>query len=336
MQDVIVVGAGPAGCAAANILAKNGQTVTVIERCRLPRNKPCSGVLIGKTLQLLREHFGEVPRAALCTPHENRGMVFFGDDGRESRFEQKGLNVWRSPFDFWLLEQAKAQGAKLIEGRNATALTQGDGFAEVALSDGTKLRAKYVINCSGAAGGLRAGREFIYTYQVFYRGSSSLDPHYFYAFTDPRFSEYDAWYNVKDDMPVVGIAVREPKNAAAFHRAFLRFLQEKFGFSAECAERAERWVMPRIRPDCPIYCGEGNILCAGEAAGFLNPMGEGISSALASGIFAASAIVNERENALPAYAESVRELREYMSRQWKLLSFLSERFSKMRGENEKR
>lgn len=336
MQDVIVVGAGPAGCAAANILAGSGKAVTVIERRRLPRNKPCSGILIGKTLELLREHFGEVPRAALCTPYENRGMVFFDDDGKEFCFEQKGLNVWRSPFDFWLWEQAATRGANLIEGRNVTAVTQGDGFAEVAFADGTKLRARFVIDCSGAAGGLRGrsegGRDLVYTYQVFYRGSSCLDPHYFYALTDPRFSEYDAWYNVKDGMPVAGVAVRNPQNAVRFHQAFFEHLHTEFGFSVTRAVREERWVMPHIRPKCSVHCGEGNILCAGEAAGFLNPMGEGISSALASGMLAASAVVNRKQDALSAYTASVRELQEYMARQWKLLSFLSERFRGMRGE----
>lgn len=43
MYDVAIVGAGPAGCAAANILAKNGLKVIVTEKESLPRYKCCAG-----------------------------------------------------------------------------------------------------------------------------------------------------------------------------------------------------------------------------------------------------------------------------------------------------
>lgn len=118
MKDAVVIGAGPAGCAAAKILAESGRSVTLIERCGLPRNKSCSGVLIGKTLELVTRIFGEIPREVLCTPAENRGMVFFDDVGREYRFAQKGLNVWRDRFDFWLFGLARKQGAEAVLGKN--------------------------------------------------------------------------------------------------------------------------------------------------------------------------------------------------------------------------
>jgi flavin-dependent dehydrogenase len=41
--DCIIVGAGPAGGAAAYHLAKRGRSVLVLERAALPRYKACSG-----------------------------------------------------------------------------------------------------------------------------------------------------------------------------------------------------------------------------------------------------------------------------------------------------
>lgn len=333
-----MIGAGPAGCAAAKILAESGRSVTLIERCGLPRNKSCSGVLIGKTLELVTRIFGEIPREVLCTPAENRGMVFFDDVGREYRFAQKGLNVWRDRFDFWLFGLARKQGAEAVLGKNVISVSQGDGFAEITLAGGERLRARFVIDCSGGTSGFRKGalrqkEAFVYTYQVFYRGSSFLDPHYFYAFTDPRFSEYDAWYNVKDGMPVVGVAVKNPENAKRFHKKFVEYLRDAYGLSISETVREERWVMPHIRPHFVLDYGEGRVLRAGEAAGFLNPMGEGISAALESGMLAANAISACEGQALAIYSESVKELRAYMLRQWRLLSFLSERFRGMRGDH---
>jgi flavin-dependent dehydrogenase len=48
-------------------------------------------------------------------PTDNRGMVFTNDAGKEYRFEQEGLNVWRSHFDGWLAGKAKESGAEVME-----------------------------------------------------------------------------------------------------------------------------------------------------------------------------------------------------------------------------
>ena len=100
MYDVIVVGAGPAGCTASKVLAEKGYKVLLVEKFKMPRYKSCSGVLIKKSMELVKTYFGEaVPESAMCTPTENRGMIFTNDMGKEYRFEQEGLNVWRSHFD---------------------------------------------------------------------------------------------------------------------------------------------------------------------------------------------------------------------------------------------
>jgi flavin-dependent dehydrogenase len=68
MYDVIVVGAGPAGCTAAKALAEKGCKVLLVEKFKMPRYKSCSGVLIKKSMELVKKYFGEaVPETAMCT-----------------------------------------------------------------------------------------------------------------------------------------------------------------------------------------------------------------------------------------------------------------------------
>ena len=75
MYDVIAVGAGPAGSTAAKVLADKGLYVLLVERHKLPRYKSCSGVLIQKTMDLVRRYYGQdVPLSATCTPVENQGI----------------------------------------------------------------------------------------------------------------------------------------------------------------------------------------------------------------------------------------------------------------------
>ncbi len=85
-------------------------------------------------------------------------------------------------------------------------------------------------------------------------------------------------------------------------------MEERHGLCTGREERREKWLMPHIPPGCPIYYGQGRVLCAGEAAGFLNPMGESVSAALESGHHAAGALMEHgmsraRPGALPGTDE---------------------------------
>lgn len=343
MYDAIVVGAGPAGCACARRLSALGRRVLLVERMKLPREKSCSGILIRKALRLVEEGFGEpVPASVTCRPSDNRGMVFFADSGQEYRFEQPGLNVWRSRFDGWLAQRAATAGAELRDGTAATAMLAEDDGVVLELRGGKRRRevAFFAVLCEGVTApltrdllGLR--RNFITTYQTFHRGSigsGGLDPHYFHSFLQPAFSEYDAWFNVKDDLLVAGVAVRDTAQIARYHAAFRDHLTLGYGVDLGEPLRAERWIMPAVESDHEIVAGRGRVLVAGEAAGFLNPMGEGVSAALESGFAAAEAVhasLASGTAALPDYRARVARPYEYMMRQWSYTGEISERFSHM-------
>lgn len=341
MYDVIVVGAGPAGCTAARVLAEKGCKVLIVEKFRLPRYKSCSGILIKKSMELVKLYFGEeTPKSAMCTPVENRGMVFTDDKGREYRFEQDGLNVWRSHFDMWLAEKAKESGAEVADGVSALSCAEKDGIVEVCLRGEKSYTesAGYVLNCEGAAGTLKrkiTGElpQYITTFQTFNKGSIDLDPHYFYAYLQPEFSEYDAWFNVKDDLLVLGVSVKCTDKISHYYERFTAYMEEKHHLKIGSRTKAEKWLVPHIRPGCRVDYGVGRILFAGETAGFLNPMGEGISAGMESGCCAASAMADHFDNppmVYEAYRQSTNNLKVYMERQWSFVGGMADTFREMK------
>jgi len=60
--DAIIVGAGPAGCAAAYDLATAGRPVLLLDRAEFPRHKACAGGLTRKSLRALRYSVAPVVR----------------------------------------------------------------------------------------------------------------------------------------------------------------------------------------------------------------------------------------------------------------------------------
>jgi flavin-dependent dehydrogenase len=347
LYDVLIIGAGPTGSCAAKELAANGYNVLIVEKFKMPRNKSCSGILINKSIQLLELYFGDYPpQTVMSTPIENRGMILTNDEGKEYIYEQKGLNIWRKSFDYWLVQKSLSAGAKLKDETTVVNYEEQENYVAIKLKNKDKgeyfEKAKIVIDCSGAVCSIKRKlfhfpKNYTYTYQTFNRGSIDLDHHYFYAYLQPQFSEYDTWFNVKDDYLIFGISVKDTTKIGLYYSKFVEYMIQKHNAKIDIQEKVEKWIMPHILPGCQINYGIGRILFAGEAAGFLNPMGEGISAGLESGFAAAKAIQQvdlhsqfDVQTIIAAYMKNTIALKTYMERQWRFVAGLSTKFSYMK------
>lgn len=123
--DVIVVGAGPAGSAAAYYCASAGLNVLLLDKAAFPRDKVCGDGLTPRAVKELvamglpiREEDGWIRNAGL--------RVIGGGHRLElpwpelSSYPSFGLAKTRMTFDHLLAEHARAAGAKLIERTNVT------------------------------------------------------------------------------------------------------------------------------------------------------------------------------------------------------------------------
>lgn len=160
--DVIVVGAGPAGCTAATILAAAGRSVVVLERERFPVFKIGESLMPGTYWTLARLGLLEKLRASAFpkkfsvqffskTGKASRPFYFYENDPHES---SKTWQVLRSDFDSMMLENAQKNGAVVHQETRVNEVVFEGGTAvgvKAVFPDGQQkeLFSKVVVDASG-------------------------------------------------------------------------------------------------------------------------------------------------------------------------------------------
>ncbi len=333
--DVVIAGSGPSGAAAAKGLVNEGLSVLVLEKKRLPRYKICSGIIFKKSQDITEKYFGEIPKSAYVTPELLKGVRFWSDDKsyKDYPFNKGGSgapNIWRSEYDHWLV---KNSGAEI---KDCCALTDFNNTGDILLKahDNLKdtvidIKCRYLISAEGSKSLIRAkldpefekGLKWFTAYQNYYEGSSNLDPDYYHGFLEPQYGEVYAWFSVKDGLQVFGTAASKGKKIKPYLLKYTELLEKKFDLKCGKMVRKSGCIGNNMCPEGKFYLGKDNVLLVGEAAGFLNAFGEGISCALTSGLFAAEAIssgIKSGSNALELYTDLTKRERKQTSVSWRM------------------
>ena len=158
--DAVVVGAGPAGAAAALELARAGRNVVLVERGPYPGAKNVyGGVVYGRILdEVVPQWWTEVPVQRWVTRRSTMVMTptqALTVDYRTSAWDHapyNGMTVYRGDFDTWLAGKAVAAGAQLVTSTVVTGLLRdASGRVTGVRTDrpGGDIHAKVVIACDG-------------------------------------------------------------------------------------------------------------------------------------------------------------------------------------------
>src|SRR5690242_9772096 len=149
--DVAVIGAGPAGLAAARAAAQAGARTLVLERAAHPRYKTCGGGLVGASLAAL-------PVGLELPVRSSVNNITFSFRGRWSytRFSKNEpllVMVNRDEFDLALYKSAQASGVTVEQRTTVRSIeTQPDDRLAVTAKDGRVFIGQIVIGADGSSG----------------------------------------------------------------------------------------------------------------------------------------------------------------------------------------
>jgi geranylgeranyl reductase family protein len=287
--DVIIVGGGPSGAAAAYDLSSNGLDVLIVERAHFPRIKPCAGGLIPAAVGRLRYPISDI------IERQPQRFAFADGDFFHSGYTSVSCVV-RSRFDNFCLERAREVGARLLVTSSDLIMRVGEVADHVQLhyASGKKLSARYLIAADGAKSRVRqVMRKARVRYAFAIEGNLPYD-----SVASPDLADtlrFDfriieggyGWVFPKGDHLNIGVCTGDPRSklsvdllkAYAKRTAGSDVLEEIVGFpvGTHCHEQ-----MPSSE----------RVLFVGDAAGTCEAcFGEGIHNAIRSGQLAAEAIL---------------------------------------------
>ncbi len=335
--DVADVGGGPAGSAAAHLLATRGHSVLVCDKKTFPREKTCGDGLTPRAVKVLEEmglsdELGKWERVRGLRVHR-RGKTLELEFPKLDRWCDYGLVKPRKDLDRIVLERAEAAGAKVLYGTHITepVLENGVVTGFRARRDGEieEVRAKWVVCAEGAATKFsRAlGRVHDPAYPVGfairqYFRSPLQHSGWFDAYLDvssggTSIPGYGWVFPVGDGTVNVGVGLLSTYEQ--WREVNLHDLQRDFIASLpEEAEITPSTVCSKPRGGRLFTGGSGwpphgpGFVLVGDAAGMINPSnGEGITYGYETGRIAArhidEALRRGSSPSLDGYTEELRE-----------------------------
>jgi geranylgeranyl reductase family protein len=285
--DVAVIGAGPAGLAAASAAAAAGARTIVLERAEHPRYKTCGGGLIGASQAVA------AGLIAIPARDEIRSATFTLRGGQEytrSAADPVLAMVVREEFDAALLKRAAENGAEIRQRAQVRGIDQSGGHATARLADGSAVSARVIIGADGSSGvsARHVGAEF---------DQVDLGLELEIAVPDQVAGQWQGrvqldwgaipssygWVFPKGDRLTVGVIAHRGQGDGT--KAYLRDFVGCLGL-AGYEVLQDSGHLTRCRADSsPLR--RGQVIVAGDAAGLLEPWTrEGISFALRSGTLA--------------------------------------------------
>ncbi len=311
--DVAVVGAGPAGVAAAITLARSGREVVVLDKASFPRDKCCGDGLTTGALRLL-EGLGLDP-STIPSWQTVDDVVVRGPAGHHVRLPlPRGRGTYaavarRIELDAALVDLARAAGATVLEGAAVTGAVAAADRIELEVLGREPVVARYALGADGMWSPLRkhlgaepAARDLgeWHAFRQYFTGVAPAASKDLFVWFEPDLLPGYAWsFPVAGGGANVGFGIQRGGTTTVQEMGRLwpellarPHVREVLGADALPEGPHKAWPIPAHIERTILSAAGGRALFVGDAAAATDPLtGEGIGQALLTGTMAAEAIV---------------------------------------------
>lgn len=319
--DVLIIGAGPAGSAAAIQLGQMGvQNVVLVDRHDFPRHKTCGSGISPKGMEVLKSLgvWDTVMREAysinglrLVTPG-NIEMVVSGGD------ETVALICQRRLLDDCLLKRAVSFGARFMPAFEAdTLLFEGNRVRGATARDGRTVQAKYTVVANGAHSRFTLPsktKRTLHGIMGWWENVPFRANHVEMIFDESLVPHYGWLFPESASRVNIGICYEDCRHEKNSKTLFEQFLKKYYQARLSDAVQIDKWKGHPISYSYRVgRLQSPGRLIVGEAGRITHPAtGEGIYQGMRSGVLAAHALHEAlsdpafEKRAWSAYEESCR------------------------------
>jgi geranylgeranyl reductase family protein len=323
--DLIVIGSGPAGSAAATTALNAGLTVAIVDKATFPRDKLCGGLFTGRSEKAMKSVFGLDVTEEMFVTSAHMRFLSNGEVLADIPDAPPVHLTMRRDFDAMLHAHAVALGAKTYLGTPVTELS----VTSITIRGGEVLHFDALIGADGVNSFVARhlfGRPFDpETIGFGLEVETPLTP----SRDNAVEVDFDAahwgygWSFPKKKTATIGVGGINSKNTdmKANMAAYVSLTDsdENLKYKGQYLPFGDYKKRP----------GKGNILLVGDAAGLVDPItGEGIALAMESGAYAAQAIQKALKSqdpnaALDLYMVAVKPIHRSLSqaRIWRMIMF---------------
>ena len=336
--DLAVIGAGPAGAAAAIQAARQGAKVVVFDKAHYGRDKVCGDGLTPRAVGALNELKIDMEDAhhidglRMIANKTERELAWPGT----SRFPAHGA-VWpRRRLDAALIDAAAEAGAEIRWGAEALPILDGDRVVGVE-ADGEKTAATMTVVATGAPGSVSrmlgadrvADEPFGLAIRTYAESPRHADRHLEACLTlkdefGTAIPGYGWMFPAGDGTVNIGVGALSTMkgfkslNLNKLLASYRSVVDEPWGLGPNL-ERPRAWRLPM---STQRRHGPGWV-AIGDAAGLVNPMnGEGIDYGLESGMLASDLFIKDPATAPERYDVEVGQRFDSFLRTGRRFSFL--------------
>jgi len=306
--DVIICGAGPAGCTSALALSDSGLNVALIDKKQFSNDKICGGALaayIPKVLNTINPKFAqEFLNWELKNPVNTSNIIFDHKTNIKFKYHENGFIIKRSDFDSFLLNLVHKTGKiEIIKDTQIVDVYKNNSLITVVTKNNQIYSCNLILGCDGANSIVRKKlsnlkidkNNHATAVRAFYKNVKGMESDTFELHFLKEIRPAYLWvFPMKDSLANVGIGL--PTHKVIKNKVNLKkllnntiesnnYLKARFS-DAELIGNIEGAPLPLCSKKLKIS-GEMYMLC-GDAASIIDPLsGEGIGQAMISGRYAA-------------------------------------------------